>query len=50
MIKIEIVSGKIEPFPSEDSHRNDGAELVFNGRVRSTENGETILEIGRAHV
>ena len=43
VIKIEIVSGEIEPFPSEDSHRNDGAELVFNGRVRSTENGETIL-------
>jgi len=49
VIKTEIVSGKIEPFPSEDSHHNDGAELVFNGRVRSTENGETIRGLFYEH-
>ena len=46
MIKIEIVKGPITPFPSDDSRTQDGAELVFNGRVRATEHGEniTVLE------
>jgi molybdopterin synthase catalytic subunit len=42
MIKIEIVKGPITPFPSDDSRTQDGAELVFNGRVRATEHGENI--------
>ena len=46
MIKIKIVKGPITPFPSDDSRTLDGAELVFNGRVRATEHGEniTVLE------
>ena len=46
MIKIKIVKGPITPFPSDDSRTQDGAELVFNGRVRATEHGEniTVLE------
>lgn len=42
VVKIEIVTGKIEPFPSDDTRQSEGAELVFNGRVRVTENEENI--------
>lgn len=45
MIVTEIVRSRIIPFPADDSRRNDGAELVFNGRVRSTEDGEPILAL-----
>ena len=45
MIKIEIINGPITPFPSDDSRQQDGAELVFNGRVRATENGENITSL-----
>ncbi len=45
MIKIEIVKGSITPFPSDDSRTRDGAELVFNGRVRATEHGENITAL-----
>ena len=45
MIKIEIVKGPIIPFPSDDSCTQDGAELVFNGRVRATELGENITAL-----
>ncbi|MFQ6677105.1 MAG: molybdenum cofactor biosynthesis protein MoaE [Fidelibacterota bacterium] len=42
---IEIVKGPITFFPSDDTHRQDGAELIFNGRVRATENDETITAL-----
>jgi len=45
MVIVEIVSGPITPFPSEDDHQQDGAELVFNGRVRATEHGENIMAL-----
>ncbi|MCS5640427.1 MAG: molybdenum cofactor biosynthesis protein MoaE [Candidatus Marinimicrobia bacterium] len=45
MIKIEIVKGPITPFPSDDSRTQDGAELVFNGRVRAKEHGENITAL-----
>ena len=45
MIKIEIKNGHITPFPSEDDRNQDGAELIFNGRVRATEHGEEILAL-----
>lgn len=45
MIEIEIVKGPITFFPSDDTHRQDGAELIFNGRVRATENDETITAL-----
>ena len=43
MIISEIVQGRIVPFPTDDSRRDEGAELVYNGRVRSTEHGKLIL-------
>ena len=45
MVKAEIVNGPIHFFPSEDSRQQDGAELVFNGRVRATEHGENITAL-----
>ena len=45
MVKAEIVNGPIDFFPSEDNRQQDGAELVFNGRVRATEHGEIITAL-----
>ena len=45
MIKVEIVSGPIDFFPPNNNHRQDGAELTFNGRVRSTEHGKNITAL-----
>lgn len=45
MIITEIVQGRIIPFPSEDDHLDEGSELVFNGRVRSTEHDHQILAL-----
>lgn len=45
MIKIEIVNGPIDFSPNDDNREQDGAELVFNGRVRATENGEAITAL-----
>ena len=45
MIISEIVQGRIVPFPTDDSRRDEGAELVFNGRVRGTEHGKLILAL-----
>ena len=42
MIIVEIVDSPIRPFDSNDSQREKGAELIFNGRVRETEHGEKI--------
>ena len=49
MIVTEIVPSHIVPFPADDSRRNDGSEIVFNGRVRSTEHGELILSLEYEH-
>ena len=42
MIKVEIVDSSIIPFESDDNQKEKGAELIFNGRVRETENGKKI--------
>ena len=49
MISTEIMQGRIIHFPTDDTRRDEGAELVFNGRVRSTENGELILALEYEH-
>ena len=45
MIKIEIVNGPIDFFPNDGNRNDDGAELVFNRKVRSTENGGSITAL-----
>ena len=42
MIKVEIVNSSIIPFEYNDNQKEKGAELIFNGRVRETENGKKI--------
>jgi len=45
MIKIEIINGPLIFYPVDDHRRNDGAELVFNGRVRASEHGRKITAL-----
>ena len=45
MIKIEIVNGTIVPFTSIDNRKDEGSELIFNGRVRLKENGKEIVAL-----
>ncbi len=45
MILIEIINTPIKSFPSEDNHKEKGAELIFNGRVRATEHGKKITTL-----
>ena len=45
MIKVKIINKPISPFVSDDSRKQDGAELVFNGRVRNTEHGKEIIAL-----
>ena len=45
MIIVEIVNGPIKFFQTDDNHQQDGAELIFNGRVRDTELGENITAL-----
>ena len=45
MIKVELINKPITPFTSDDSRKQIGAELVFNGRVRNTEHGKKIIAL-----
>jgi len=45
MIKVEIIKGPISFFPNDDTREQDGAELIFNGRVRATEYGNSITAL-----
>ena len=42
MVIVEIVNNPIKSFNLNNNENQNGAELVFNGRVRGTENGEPI--------
>jgi molybdopterin synthase catalytic subunit len=45
MIIVEIVNCPIKFFRSDDNRQQDGAELIFNGRVRATEHGKNITAL-----
>ena len=45
MVKVKIINKPITPFISDDSRKQDGAELIFNGRLRNTENGKEIIAL-----
>ncbi|HIC74960.1 MAG TPA: molybdenum cofactor biosynthesis protein MoaE [Candidatus Marinimicrobia bacterium] len=49
VVLTEIVPAPIVPFPSDNTRREEGAELVFNGRVRGTEQGQDILALEYEH-
>ena len=48
VVETEIVTDKIEPFPSR-GRGADGAELVFNGRVRDVEGDHKIVALEYEH-
>lgn len=45
MILTSITKEKISEYLNDDTHVGDGAELVFNGRVRDSENDDPIIGI-----
>ena len=49
MVVAENVTGPIVPFPADDTRTGEGAELVFNGRVRDTEHGEAVTALDYEH-
>ena len=42
MIHTEITNKYIQPLLSDDTHKNNGAELQFYGRIRDLEHGQPI--------
>jgi molybdopterin synthase catalytic subunit len=42
MVIVEIINNPIQSFNLNNNDNQNGAELVFNGRVRGTENGKPI--------
>jgi len=49
MVLTEIIPATIVPFPSDNTRREEGAELTFNGRVRGTEHDKEILFLDYEH-
>lgn len=45
MVKVEIIEGPLEFYMNGNHRSQDGAELVFNGRVRDTEHGSKITSL-----
>ena len=45
MIKLEIIRDPVKLFAINDDRKEDGAELVFNGRVRNMERGKEIIAL-----
>ena len=45
MVKVEIVNGRIIPFPTDNDRTDEGSELTFNGRVRSLEDDKEITHL-----
>lgn len=49
MVLTEIIPATIVPFPSDNTRQEEGAELIFNGRVRGTEHDKEILFLDYEH-
>ncbi len=45
MIDTQIIQGELPPIELSDNLRQDGAELIFHGRVRELEDGEPIAAL-----
>ena len=45
MIKVEIIRDPVKLFTINDDRKEDGAELVFNGRVRNMERDKEIIAL-----
>ena len=49
MVKVEIINGPLDLYLTTNNRTQDGAELVFNGRVRDTEHGNKITSLEYEH-
>jgi molybdopterin synthase catalytic subunit len=49
VIEARIVEGPLPPLEANDSHRDEGAELIFHGRVRETEGDREIVALDYEH-
>jgi len=49
MIRTEIINHPLPPLPADDSRSDDGAEVVFHGRVRAEESGQAIAALDYEH-
>ncbi len=49
MVLTEITHKPLENLPMDDSRTDDGAELIFHGRVRDEEEGEKIIGLDYEH-
>ena len=45
MISTRIIKEALPPLPDSDSDKNDGAEIIFHGRVRGEEKGNNIVAL-----
>ena len=45
MIKVKIAKDPVKLFAVDDKRKEDGSELVFNGRVRNMERGKEIIAL-----
>ena len=45
MIETAIICGPLPAIQQDNSHTKDGAELIFQGRVRDQENNQTIVAL-----
>tara|TARA_B110000014_G_C19772621_1_gene402024 strand:- start:111 stop:524 length:414 start_codon:yes stop_codon:yes gene_type:complete len=45
MIKVEITKDPVKLFAVDGKRKEDGAELIFNGRVRNMERGKEIIAL-----
>lgn len=49
MIRVELTSHEIPALEPDDSHENEGSEIIFHGRVRRIENNEDIIGLEYEH-
>ena len=45
MIRVKIAKDPVKLFGVDDKRKEDGAELIFNGRVRNMEQGKEIIAL-----
>ncbi len=48
-VDVRLVDGALPPIEDDASRRNDGAELIFHGRVRAREGDDTIVALDYEH-
>ena len=49
MVETRLIDGPLEPLINDDSRLNDGAEVIFHGRVRQREGEHNIVALDYEH-